>query len=264
MGGDGGSLMDRRDCIPQCSDPRAKPRKMDNSTTAKHIWTTCRRSGEPLRSPIVACDLGFLYNKDSVLEALLAKAGESPYTQHIKSFKDVTEIHLHPNVSKADMEADLTGQSLEALLDRWQCPVLEDITTNAVHRFVYHRVCGHVVSETALQRVAQRGEPRKCLVCGLASTTIEQYDGTCKNVVMPIAGVTEAEQQRLREFSARRKQLERKHRKASNAPDVELTTAEIPATLLASTGITAPAKKRDVTDEPDEKRRKLVPSKLAG
>lgn len=36
-------------------------------------WTTCALSGQPLAAPVVACGLGRLYSKASVLEFLLAK-----------------------------------------------------------------------------------------------------------------------------------------------------------------------------------------------
>jgi hypothetical protein len=41
-------------------------------------WTTCSLSGEPLRDgEVVACELGRLYNKQSVVEHLLALRGET-------------------------------------------------------------------------------------------------------------------------------------------------------------------------------------------
>ncbi len=43
-------------------------------------------SKEPLRCPIVACELGFLYNKETVLKHLLDKTIPENFS-HIKSLK---------------------------------------------------------------------------------------------------------------------------------------------------------------------------------
>ena len=38
-------------------------------------WSTCTLSGQPLREPVVADFLGSLYNREVVLEFLLARSG---------------------------------------------------------------------------------------------------------------------------------------------------------------------------------------------
>ena len=42
---------------------------------AQARWSTCALTGEALRAPVVAYDLGLLYNKESVLEHLLGSKG---------------------------------------------------------------------------------------------------------------------------------------------------------------------------------------------
>ena len=65
-------------------------------------WSTCALSGEELRSPIVACELGALYNREAVLEYVLGKL-KFPYNNqaavkeafgHITSARSVFEVQL--------------------------------------------------------------------------------------------------------------------------------------------------------------------------
>ena len=98
MGGDGGSIPTRRDCIRNAKS-KGKEVVGDTREMKWTKWTTCALSGEPLRfeaehggsggsggSPpprqtaaggggggVVACRLGGLYNREAVLEALLSK-----------------------------------------------------------------------------------------------------------------------------------------------------------------------------------------------
>jgi hypothetical protein len=50
-------------------------------------------SKEPLKKPVVGCRLGFLYNKEALIQALLNK--QLPKTfQHIKKLKDVKDLNI--------------------------------------------------------------------------------------------------------------------------------------------------------------------------
>ena len=62
-GGDGGCHMVRRDCLLWVKGPAKKPQKYDKTTLSRILWTCCKKSNQPLQHPIVACELGFLYNK---------------------------------------------------------------------------------------------------------------------------------------------------------------------------------------------------------
>lgn len=59
-------------------------------------WTTCALSGQPLQPPVVACFLGNLYNKASVLEFLLARAGHCA---------DDAAMHRYLNVIRTSGDA---------------------------------------------------------------------------------------------------------------------------------------------------------------
>ena len=50
-------------------------------------WKHCSITQEPLQTPIVACGLGRLYNKDAVIETLLDRANLPETAQHIRSLK---------------------------------------------------------------------------------------------------------------------------------------------------------------------------------
>ena len=72
-------------------------------------WSTCALSGEELRSPIVACELGALYNRERVLEYVLGKL-KFPYNNqdavkeafgHITSARSVFEVQLHSDPAAA-------------------------------------------------------------------------------------------------------------------------------------------------------------------
>ena len=50
-------------------------------------WRHCAISSQTLREPIVACYLGNLYNKESVIEALLDRSKMPELAIHIRSLK---------------------------------------------------------------------------------------------------------------------------------------------------------------------------------
>lgn len=62
-------------------------------------WTTCHLSGEPLNRPIVADELGNLFNKEAVLQALLSKSLPLGL-KHIQGLKHVVELKLEEAGSK--------------------------------------------------------------------------------------------------------------------------------------------------------------------
>ncbi|GLI68656.1 hypothetical protein VaNZ11_013132, partial [Volvox africanus] len=128
MGLDGGTIVTRSDVLRGQSwrvaqndtststrggnVSRVPTEKADKSLERSIAWSTCALSSQPLQSPIVACGLGRLYNKDAVLQFLLVKKGKVTSSEalmayanqlrvaaggldHINSLKDVMEVHLH-------------------------------------------------------------------------------------------------------------------------------------------------------------------------
>jgi hypothetical protein len=51
-------------------------------------------SKEPLKRPVVGCRLGFMYNKESLLQALIDKQLPKAFS-HIKRLKDVKDLNIN-------------------------------------------------------------------------------------------------------------------------------------------------------------------------
>ncbi|KAK9815355.1 hypothetical protein WJX72_002239 [[Myrmecia] bisecta] len=51
------------------------PKRLDVSTERAVKWSTCTLTGQPLKRPVAADYLGSLYNREAVIEFLLARTG---------------------------------------------------------------------------------------------------------------------------------------------------------------------------------------------
>ncbi|XP_055349078.1 replication termination factor 2-like [Paramacrobiotus metropolitanus] len=141
MGNDGGSIPRRVELVRE----KQRPKQADKDAEAAARWKHCQLSQQPLRQPVVACDLGRLYNKDAILQQLLAKKSRSPLADHIKSLKDVYELKLTVSADSAEGEH---GGSYDKCL--WVCPVT-GLEMNGRHPFSFLRSCGCVLSDRALK-----------------------------------------------------------------------------------------------------------------
>lgn len=178
MGADGGTIPLRIELVKT----KGRAKREDPSIAAASKWRFCQLTARPLQQPVVACELGQLYNKESVLQALLTAREEGTpmpqAMQHIKSMKDVHELHFsasaaqHAGVGNGDGSAASASTSAAAssssmLADGGEtaqagveaevglpfvCPVV-GTPINGRHRFVYARDCGCVVSERALREI---------------------------------------------------------------------------------------------------------------
>ena len=88
MGGDGGSIPTRSDLVKL----KDKEKKADPHEQQKIRWSYCTMSNQPLAEPVVADELGNLYNKEHVLKYLVDRKNnpEKHYDaafQHIHSSK---------------------------------------------------------------------------------------------------------------------------------------------------------------------------------
>uniref|UniRef100_A0ACB8F6U0 Protein RTF2 n=1 Tax=Sphaerodactylus townsendi TaxID=933632 RepID=A0ACB8F6U0_9SAUR len=86
MGCDGGTIPKRHELV---KGPR-KVEKVDKNAELVAQWYYCTLSQEKLNRPIVACELGRLYNKDAIIEFLLDKSSEKAIVEaasHIRSIK---------------------------------------------------------------------------------------------------------------------------------------------------------------------------------
>ncbi|KZT61856.1 DUF602-domain-containing protein [Calocera cornea HHB12733] len=146
MGNDGGSIPDRRDLVR--TKPKAEQADKQNQTRAQ--WFFCALSKRPLQKPVVACELGKMYNKDAIVEYLLDKSiygdGEK-ICGHIRSLKDVKTLTLTPNPS----------QTLPAGSDLpfppFVCPLTMKEMLGSIP-FVFLWSCGCVFSASGLRAIA--------------------------------------------------------------------------------------------------------------
>lgn len=147
MGCDGGTIPKRDELVRTKKKPEQKDKDAENHCK----WRLCASSQEELRSPIVACELGRMFNKQSVLEILLDKAKAPDCGKHLRSLKDIKELVLTPNPSfkkhanMGDGYDDL--QSAEFI-----CPVL-GVEMNGKFKFCFIWTCGCVMSERSLKEI---------------------------------------------------------------------------------------------------------------
>lgn len=161
MGCDGGTIPKRHELV---KGPK-RVEKVDKNAELIARWCYCALSQERLRRPIVACDLGRLYNKDAVLEYLLDKSAERPNTEvvvHIRGMKDVKELNLTDNPAWEGERPRSKGDRYEDVhCAMFICPVV-GLEMNGKHKFCYLRTCGCVFSERALREV----KTEICHKCG--------------------------------------------------------------------------------------------------
>ncbi|XP_071760012.1 replication termination factor 2 [Centroberyx gerrardi] len=161
MGCDGGTIPKRHELV---KGPK-KVEKVDKNAELAAKWKYCALSQEKLRRPIVACDLGRLYNKDAVIEYLLDKSAERPNTEaaaHIRGMKDMKELNLTDNPEWEGERRNTKGDRYEDMhCAMFICPVV-GLEMNGKHRFCYLQTCGCVFSDRALKEV----KTEICHKCG--------------------------------------------------------------------------------------------------
>lgn len=227
MGLDGGTIISRNDVLRRSSalvnaedSTRStrggavrgvfKRRRLEPTQERRVRWSTCALSGERLAAPVVADWLGTLYNRQAVLEFLLAKQGNfgeegglhrlinqlreaGDALEHLTSMRDVFAVTLCP-----DPEEDADAASSTA---PHRCPVTDlPCTTGA---FCALAPCGHVVSERALKELRGADGGVSCPSCAAAAPA---------EAVVPILG-TDEQVAALRELlPTRRKHKRRRER----------------------------------------------------
>ncbi|KAL6458388.1 hypothetical protein MHYP_G00336180 [Metynnis hypsauchen] len=161
MGCDGGTIPKRHELV---KGPK-KVEKVDKNAELAAKWKYCALSQEKLRRPVVACELGRLYNKDAVIEYLLDKSAERPNVEiaaHIRGIKDVKELNLTDNPAWEGDRRNAKGDCYEDMhRAMFICPVV-GLEMNGKHKFCYLQTCGCVFSERALREV----KTEICHKCG--------------------------------------------------------------------------------------------------
>ncbi|ELT93342.1 hypothetical protein CAPTEDRAFT_157491 [Capitella teleta] len=220
MGCDGGTIPRRDELVRR----KKKPEKKDKDAELSAKWKHCAISQEPLRNPILACELGRLYNKESVLEFLLDKSKFefAENFSHIKSLKDVHELNFTDSsymkcAEKGDAYIDSSSRS------KYICPIA-GLEMSGKYRFVYLLKCFCVFSERGLREV----KSDTCSKC------CKKYSS---DEIIPLNGTPE-EVEKLRSRIEERKlkaKLERRGKKKARAeaavgvPPTEATDDEPPS-----------------------------------
>uniref|UniRef100_A0A2K6KLM8 Replication termination factor 2 n=2 Tax=Rhinopithecus TaxID=542827 RepID=A0A2K6KLM8_RHIBE len=215
-------------------------------------WNYCTLSQEILRRPIVACELGRLYNKDAVIEFLLDKSAEKALgkaASHIKSIKNVTELKLSDNPAWEGDKGNTKGDKHDDLQRaRFICPVV-GLEMNGRHRFCFLRCCGCVFSERALKEI----KAEVCHTCGAAfqEDDVIVLNGTKEDVDVL---KTRMEERRLRA------KLEKKTKKPKAAESVSKpdVSEEAPGPSKVKTG-----KPEETSLDSREKKNNLAPKSTA-
>lgn len=131
-------------------------------------WFHCALTQQRLQEPIVMCGLGRLYSKQNIIEQLLDREKPMPDSCiHIKSLRDVRDLHLTPNPTY-NKDADKT----EGFLDHRSAPYickLIGLEMSGKFRFVALWSCGCVFSERALKEIGTR-------ICSLCQTPFTDDD----------------------------------------------------------------------------------------
>lgn len=155
MGGDGGSIPKRAELVKTSKKKEQADKDMERDAK----WSHCAITQRELVKPIVACELGKLYNKESVLEFLLDKS-ICDSVSHIRSLKDVKELNLTPNTGYDEKCRDFAGH-FDTMAAKFICPV-SGLEMNGKYRFCLIWSCGCVLSERAMKEVPSE----VCHKCG--------------------------------------------------------------------------------------------------
>lgn len=122
MGCDGGTIPKRDELV------RTKQRGEQKDREAELIakWRHCALTANKLLEPIVACDLGRLYNKVSIIEYLLNKdsAPNAEVAKHIRNLKDVHTLNLTEKQDFKEKGSDIGGEYVDTQDSRFVCPVV--------------------------------------------------------------------------------------------------------------------------------------------
>ncbi|KAM8914397.1 replication termination factor 2 [Spinachia spinachia] len=213
MGCDGGTIPKRHELV---KGPK-KVEKVDKNAELAAKWKYCALSQEKLRRPIVACDLGRLYNKDAIIEYLLDKAAERPNVEavtHIRGIKDIKELNLTDNPEWKGERSNTKGDIYEDMhCGMFICPVV-GTEMNGKHRFCYLQTCGCVFSDRALKEV----KTEICHKCG---------DGFKVEDLVVLNGTKEEVEKLRKRMEEKRAKAKTKKSKKSKAAEALLVSAPL-------------------------------------
>lgn len=122
-------------------------------------WTCCQLSGEALDPPCVCDELGTLFNKDSVVKALIDKTIPRSLS-HITSLKHLIPIQLTHKPQLKAQELVKDSSNYQRVRDgevKFHCP-LTGLEFNGCFQFSVHVPSGQVLSERAIKEALEAVE----------------------------------------------------------------------------------------------------------
>jgi len=164
MGCDGGTIPTRDELVRT----KKKPEQKDKDSARMFKWQHCHLTQQKLTKPIVACELGFLYSKEVIIEKLLDSKGNKDSStskndigSHIKSLKDVRELELTDNPAfRHDRKKDLIvgdGGYNDKFKSPYVCPIA-GLEMNGKFKFVIDWNKGKVLSERG-HKIVMKTDP---------------------------------------------------------------------------------------------------------
>eukprot|EP01035_Chromulina_nebulosa_P024129 gene24129-31352_t len=159
MGGDGGVIANQRKYLRSCAEAKTTEAEVVERDALIERTKFCSFSSQPLTEPIVACQLGLLYNKEALLNALIDKSLHDNNTNintntnttnnnfnHIRGLRDVKDLKLTVNLNYS------TSNDASMYI----CPITRE-EFNGLHSFVVIWSTGFVISEKALKEMGIGG-----------------------------------------------------------------------------------------------------------
>ncbi|CCK71416.1 uncharacterized protein KNAG_0G03590 [Huiozyma naganishii CBS 8797] len=160
MGNDGGSISKVQN-LKLSLDPEVKRSKIEtNEFNSVSRWKVCRVTNTPLRLPIVSDYKGYLYNKESILEWMLASPSKGCYsTSQIKQLSHIKRIHDVVELANLDEVKTASGIFL-------RCNFGDDILGDDMKStFVYVVPCGDVLPRITTELSSSNDKSMKCPQC---------------------------------------------------------------------------------------------------
>lgn len=154
MGADGGTIPTRDELVKTKKNPECK----DKDSVRLYKWQYCHLTQEKLVRPIVACQLGRLYNKEAIIKTLLKRkvdcnrdeyVAENTLSITIRNLKDIRELKLSNNPAfdshKSGPPAG-DGAYVDRHISAFICPIA-GLEMNGSYPFLFDWISGNVMSE---------------------------------------------------------------------------------------------------------------------
>ncbi|KAN0024569.1 hypothetical protein ACTFIV_008977 [Dictyostelium citrinum] len=141
MGLDGGTIPTRCELV---KTKKKEVKVFDKDQVDFGKWFLCALAQNTLSEPIVLDDLGNLFNKDNVIEALLNGTLEtSKNFSHIRSLRSIYTINFSSN----------PAHEKDSSVSPWLCPITKIEVGSSSYKFKFLKTCGHVFSEKAFKEL---------------------------------------------------------------------------------------------------------------